>query len=124
MWHPGENVIGMARVGDETRRLLPNQVGTLVPRLDVKLNDTVAVELRYPEGTPGDRVVAVVEDGGQLNEKQRSLIMTLDDQQKVNFQFTANGGAGIFRVTLRHGGDQKELEFWMDSKTAMTTASN
>jgi hypothetical protein len=112
----------VARVGNGAGavELTPNQVGTLVPRVEMTQNRTVPVSIAYPNGSVGERVIVAVEDGGQLSEAgsggkrgaQRVMSLSLDDQRTVNFDFTATGGPGMFRVTVRKGGDVKRVELW------------
>ena len=73
----------------------------------------------FPEGDPGQRVVATVEDGGTLRDGQRVLPMQLDAQRQVAFSFTAGEAPGIYNIRLRRGTETKMVQFWAGEPLAL-----
>lgn len=104
-------VSAMVRVGGQTLQGDANELG-IFPEIRVQPGQQVGVTVAYPEGQPGQRIVAAVEDGGLLQDGERVLPMQLDSQQAVTFNFTAGEARGIYRVTLRRGTETKMLQFW------------
>ncbi len=114
----GEKVLAQMNVGGQSIDLEPNQVGAF-PRVLIDLGQKVSVTVNWPDAQAGQRVVAAVEDGGTLNQGQRVLPLNLDGRLQVAFDFTAEQGPGIYRVTLRHGADTKALELWAGPELAL-----
>lgn len=98
-------------IGDKKVTLEPNQVGGF-PRQSVQQGQKVTVQIRYPNGSPGDLVVAAVLDGGQFDDRQRVLPLHLDEARRVTFDYTVSQELGIFRVSVRKSGDVKMVELW------------
>ncbi|HEY5895173.1 MAG TPA: hypothetical protein VIT91_18280, partial [Chthoniobacterales bacterium] len=96
-------------IGDKKVKLEPNQVGGF-PQVLVQPRQKITVEMVYPEGSPGDMVVAAVMDGGRLEDGQRVLSLRLDESRQVKFNYAVSEEEGVFRVTLRKGGDVKTVE--------------
>ena len=105
-------VTAVVSAGDWQYAVVPNPVGTFVPRVRVEPRQTIAVAVACPQAEPGASVVAAIEDGGQLDDGQRVVRLTTDAEHQVKFQFTAGADRGIYRVALRQGTDLKYLEFW------------
>jgi hypothetical protein len=98
--------------GGREVELLPNWIGVFVPRPVVDPGTAVTVEVAYPEGNPGERVVASVEDGGDLADGGAVQLLELDRDRKVSFDFTAGANVGIYHITMRKGTDRKTVEVW------------
>jgi hypothetical protein len=107
----GEEVSASVTAGGKEYVVQPDQVGCF-ERVVIERGETVPVRVSYPEGNPEDLVVAAVEDGGQINKDQHVILLHLDKNRQLAFQFTASQEAGIFRVTLRKGTDVKTVELW------------
>lgn len=104
-------------VGDKTFSSTPNQMGQF-QRVYIDPNAKVAVQVAYPDGSPGDPVAVEVEDGGQLSNKKMGAVIKLDDQKTANFQFLAGDQEGIYRLVLRNGADVKTVNLWVGQDTA------
>ncbi|HEY5813866.1 MAG TPA: hypothetical protein VIT23_14575, partial [Terrimicrobiaceae bacterium] len=81
-------------IGDKKITLEPNQVGGF-PRQLVQQGQKVTVQMSYPDGSPGDLVVAGVLDGGQFENRQRVLPLHLDETRRVSFGYTVSQELGI-----------------------------
>ncbi|HEY5894797.1 MAG TPA: hypothetical protein VIT91_16365, partial [Chthoniobacterales bacterium] len=73
-------------IGDKNVTVEPNQVGGF-PRQLVQQGQKVTVQMSYPDGSPGDLVVAGVLDGGQFENRQRVLPLHLDETRRVSFGY-------------------------------------
>ncbi|HEY5813417.1 MAG TPA: hypothetical protein VIT23_12295 [Terrimicrobiaceae bacterium] len=98
-------------IGDKNVTVEPNQVGGF-PRQLVQQGQKVTVQMSYPDGSPGDLVVAGVLDGGQFENRQRAISLHLDGKGRVSFDYTVSQELGVFRVSVRKGGDVKMVELW------------
>ncbi|MEI6076857.1 MAG: hypothetical protein WCS94_14850 [Verrucomicrobiota bacterium] len=109
---PGLMVLAQMTVNDQSYNLTPDQVGVF-SKITIQPQQKVAVTATWPEGQSGQRVVAAVMDGGQLNAGQRVVGLDLDNQRRAAFEFTAGQTPGIYRITLRSGADVKTLQLWV-----------
>ena len=114
---PGEMVRAHMETGGQSGDLTPDQTGTF-PVVHIDPKQKVSVTAAWPDGQPGQRVVAAVVDGGELAVDQRTLPLDLNAHNQVNFVFTAATAPGLYRVTLRKGVDVKTLSFWVNASVA------
>lgn len=98
-------------IGGAVTQLEPNQTGDF-QRVYVKPGSSVEVTVSYPEGQPGDKVVAVAQDGGSIDGKGIAKALTLDKQRNVTFTADTTTEGGIYRVLLRNGADRKTINIW------------
>ncbi|HEY5892533.1 MAG TPA: hypothetical protein VIT91_04810 [Chthoniobacterales bacterium] len=108
-------------IGDKKVNLEPNQIGAF-PQVLVQPRQQITVEMVYPDGSPGDLVVAAVMDGGQLENGQHVLSLRLDDSRQVKFNYAVSEEEGVFRITLRKGGDLKTVELWAGAEPPLIGA--
>ncbi|MCG3148843.1 MAG: hypothetical protein PCFJNLEI_02292 [Verrucomicrobiae bacterium] len=108
------------RVGDQTFRERSNEHGVFNV-IRIQERQQVALEVAFGAGDPGQRVVAMVEDGGTLRDGQRVLPMQLDAQLKVAFDFTASENRGVYRIRLRRGTETKMVQFWAGEPLALAS---
>ncbi len=96
--------------GKETA-MEPNEIGVFERQL-IQPSEAVKVRVSYPTGSPGDLVVAAVEDGGLLENGKHTAALRLDAERTAAFRFEATEAQGLFRVTLQKGVDVKIVEMW------------
>lgn len=114
----GEQTIATVTNDGAQRSLTPNEIGHF-PRVYIKANQTVPVEVSYPDGQLGDPVVIQVEDGGALDNALAAKVDKLDSLKKIAFKFTANADLGVYRIVLRKGADLRVLDFWVGDEQPM-----
>lgn len=98
--------------GDQDYHLQPDRFGTF-PRVSAEAGQKIPVSVQFAQGGAGDPVVVQVEDGGSLPGKQVVQQTKLDDQLSAHFTFQAGTQEGIYRVTVRQGGQTQTLQFWV-----------
>ena len=105
--------VAQVTVGREVRRLRPNQVG-YYPRVLVPANAQVPVTMTFTDGEVGEPVAVAVQDSGRLVEDQAvSGLRRLDAARQVAFTVQMREEPGIYRVSVRKGGEMRVLEFWV-----------
>ncbi len=92
--------------------LLPNSIGVFIPRPTVDPGAAVAIEVAYPQGTPGEVVVASVQDGGDLADRKAVQTLTLSNERKISFNFFTGANEGIYHISVQKGVDRKMIEVW------------
>jgi len=105
---PGEANI---RVAGKSYHLNADGAGDF-ERIHIEPKQKIAVQVSYPQGEPGAKIIVEVVDGGHLDNKTIVQVQSLDAARSVAFNFQASDPTGIYRVTLRYGADLKELNFW------------
>ena len=85
-------------------------------RVRVEPGETVPIAVAWPNAMPGERVVAVVEDGGQMEGGERVKVLVLDERRMGRFEFTTALEPGLYRVTLRRVGETKTVELWVGAE--------
>ncbi|MCG3146571.1 MAG: hypothetical protein PCFJNLEI_00002 [Verrucomicrobiae bacterium] len=108
------------QVGTHTFRERSNEHGVF-NEIRIQPNQPVAVAVAFGAGEAGQRVVAMVEDGGTLQDGQRVLPMELDAHRTVAFQFNTGDNRGIYRIRLRRGTETKLVQFWAGEPLALAT---
>jgi hypothetical protein len=131
-WHRGEEAVAaVTRADGKTLGgLRLNQVNNFSP-VNIDPQETVLVTVTWPQGSPGDKVAAMVEDGGALkdelgmqkDEGQRVLKLALDEKRQMRFVFAGSEASGTFRVTLRKGAEIKTVQFWAGAEPQYVTAA-
>ncbi len=110
-------------VDNKTYQPKLNLIGYFSKVRGIKLNTAVPVELSYPGGTPGGKVVISAVDGGLLDNNKTFKVLSLDNEKKVSFNFQANTGPGLYRITSRKGNDTKTVQLWADPQTSHSIAA-
>ncbi len=109
----GEEAQASVRVGDTEYELTPNQL-KMFPRIaGIQPGQKLPVSISYPKGVEGEPVVVEAQDGGLFENDKKVQIDRLDHAKNLAFAFTAGHQAGVYRVVLRKGADQKMLDFWV-----------
>jgi hypothetical protein len=93
--------------------MTPNQDSCFSRIYNVQPLATVGIEINYPNGNKGDKVIVRVEDGGVLGNGKGVLVIPLDANKKINFNFQVSDSPGLYRVTLRKGSDEKTVQLWV-----------
>ena len=93
--------------------MTPNQDSCFSRIYNVQPWATVGIEINYPNGSQGDKVIVRVEDGGVLENGKGVLVIPLDVNSKINFNFQVSDSPGLYRVTLRKGTDEKTVQLWV-----------
>lgn len=97
----------------ESHQVMPDQTGAfdLVP--NILPMQKVPLEIAYPQGRSGEKVIIEVLDGGTLENNKKVKVLTLNSQKKISFNFQVARDPGIYRLTLRKGDDIKEVQLWV-----------
>jgi len=74
-------------------------------------NDSVVLELSFPENFAGQPIGAESLDGGILSSSQRTS--TLNTDGVLSLTFAAGAQPGLHRIALRAGGMVSILRFWV-----------
>ena len=108
----GARAVAKVNVKGSETKLLPDQNGEFA-RVLIDPRETVAVQLSFPEGAPGQQITVQVADGGVLDGKAPGKALKLDDSKNITFSFRANEDPGLYRVLVSKGGDVRQLNFWV-----------
>lgn len=98
--------------GGSTHVLRSNRSGWL-RRVYVKGQETIPVEVNYPEAREGERVLVSVEDGGRLDNGRLAKLVTLGADRSAGFRFETGDHPGLYRVSLSKGPETRLLQFWV-----------
>ena len=109
--------------------LYPNQIGYFDQISGIQPLETVIIEISYPDGNVGEKVLLSAEDGGKFENGKRIKLLQLDNQKKVFFDFQVSDQLGIYRVSLRKGNDTKVVQLWVGpehspSQNSVTSGKN
>ncbi len=113
---PGEPAYCTIIANNKTYVLTPNQVGSFDRVFNFSPGQLVPVEVTYPNGRAGDKVVVAVEDGGSVDSKG-VLSARLDNQKKIRFQFQVFD-IGMHEITLKKDNDIKTIQLYGGSVAA------
>lgn len=108
------------KAGDKTYILTPNELGIFEEVSNIQPLQTIPIEVTYPNGSRGQKVVIAAEDGGKLDDGRRVKPMQLDSQKRLVFNFQVSDQSGIFRLSLRKGNDTKTIRLWVGAKILFT----
>lgn len=106
---------GLLKTTGVSYHLTPNQSGAFDPVSNIAPMQKIPIEVIYPEGRSGEKVVIEVLDGGTLDQNKKVKVVTLNSQKKISFNFQLATDPGIYRITLRKGEDLKEVNFWLET---------
>ena len=108
----GQRTVAKVSVKGSDTTLQPDQNGEFA-RVLINPRETVAVQVGFPEGLPGQQVTVEVADGGALDGKAPGKVLNLDESKNITFSFRANEDPGLYRVLVSKGGDVRQLNFWV-----------
>lgn len=94
-------------------QLKPNQLGFFDQVSNIQPLQVVPVEVSYPQGKVGEKVILAAEDGGRFDNGKMFSSAELDAQKKISFNFQVSDQSGIFHVSLRKGNDIKVIQLWV-----------
>ncbi len=112
------NKIDMAKVSAQNTNkiLLPNNRGDY-PRLSVLGSSKITASVFFFEAVQGEQIRIQAEDGGWLQDEAQAGFVTVDKYHRANFKFQVLTHDGLYRVTLRRGGERRVLQFWVGSES-------
>jgi hypothetical protein len=99
--------------------MTPNQDSCFSRIYNIQPLATVGIELNYPNGSKGDKVVVEVLDGGVLGNGKGVQVISLDGKRNMSFHFQVSDSLGLYRVTLRKGHDLKMIQLWVGAPPAI-----
>lgn len=117
----GQRAVADISFGGRKYSLKPAQYG-IFDQILVEPSSRIPVQVTYPDGEPGEKVIVEVEDGGRLDNDSILAIQSLDDEKRLAFVFRTTAQTGLFRVTLRKGADVKTLNFWAGPELPVAAA--
>ena len=98
-----------------THVLAPNARGEF-PRLIVPASATITATVPFAAAEAGEAIPVQAEDGGLLQGTAAQGNVTVDTEHKVSVAYQVSANDGLHRVTLRHGGESRVLEFWVGAE--------
>ena len=101
-------------IADKQYSLKPNNIGYFNRISGIKPLQVIPVEIKYPQGKPGDKIIIAVEDGGSLNDGKAVDVLQLDSNKKISFSFQAGKYSGIYHIRIKSGHDSKFVRFWVN----------
>ena len=104
-------IVAKIQVANKSYELKPNIAG-IFEQVHIEPKAKIAVQINYPHGEAGEKVIVESEDGGVFANNKIVQVQELDAAGNLNFTFNATEQYGIFRVTLRRASDMEELHFW------------
>jgi len=110
---PAANAMA-ARVEVEGRilQVAPNPRGEF-GRVQVPRSAVVRALVPFPSAAPNELIGVQAEDGGMLQGEASKGTVTVDAERRAAILFQAAAGDGLYRITLRRGGENRVLEFWV-----------
>lgn len=97
------------------RVVTPNVRGEYA-RVLIPPSVAVIASVPFPDAAPGESIRVQAEDGGLLEGLAEAGKVTIDAQRFAQFEFRAPAHDGMHRVTLRRGGEQRIVEFWVGAE--------
>ena len=116
----GEKAVCTIKAGNKIYTVKPNQLGNFDEVAGMYPGEILPVEVYYPDGATGEKVIVGVEDGGSLDGGKAIRVIALDNKKKITFNFTVFD-VGSHRISLRKEKDVKTIQIWGDSQ--LTSAS-
>lgn len=108
-----EKTLCKMKMNNKDYQLFSNTNGHFLSLADVRPFTIIPIEVSYPQGIPGEKIVISAEDGGTLDNKRAVMVGSLDDQKRCVFNFQVTDQKGIFEVALRKGKDRKVIQLWV-----------
>ena len=104
------------KANNKKYNLKPNQAGQFQRISNIAPLSIMPVEIFYPDGKEGEKVVVSVWDGGLLDNGESVKVVYLDNEKKCVFNFQVTRSLGLFRLLLFKGTDQKVVQFWVGAE--------
>lgn len=82
-------------------------------RLAVALNETVPVEISWPEDKTHQDVFVQAVHGGKIDNGGNAKRFSLASSKTIAFTFTPDLGTGTYEIVLRRGTTEEALSFWV-----------
>jgi hypothetical protein len=116
----GEIAYATVSVGTRTYKdMRPNQDSRFSRIYNIQPLATVGIEINYPNGNKGDKVVLEVLDGGVLGNGKGVQVISLDGNRNISFYFQVSDSPGLYRVILRKAHDLKTIQLWVGASPAI-----
>jgi hypothetical protein len=103
-------------------RLAQNQIGVFVPRPVVNPGAQVPITVRFPDAAVGEKVVAHVQHGGDLDGGEAVLIRPLDEEKALRITFTVGKSEGLYQIAIRRGAQVRTVEVWAGTPLKLAEA--
>jgi hypothetical protein len=107
------------QINNKNFELKPNSGGYFQRIANIEKNAIVPVEVAYPNGNVGDKIVLTVLDGGSVDSNKAVAVVPLDGDKKCVFNFHVTNQVGLFRVLMTNGEDQKIVQVWVGAEPVM-----
>jgi hypothetical protein len=95
-----------------------NQIGYFDRVADINPNESVQVELTYPDAKIGDQIVVSVEDGGMIEKEQKVGVYHLDKSRKITCTFKVGQAPGLYRLAVRKDFETRLVQLWVGPEPA------
>lgn len=119
-WNDQTGQTALVVRGDGSRLSIPNhsllaESQMRFHRLQVNPSERLQVQVFGPEIPAGAKAIVVALDGGQLEEAQGNQFFefAVGADKKIPFTFTAGQNAGLHRVAIRFGSQERLFQFWV-----------
>jgi hypothetical protein len=102
--------------GDTTHFLAPNPYGEYA-RVIVPPSAGITAIVHFTNAKPGELVRVQAEDGGRVLGSEADVLV--DNKGLARVLFEVSSTEGIQRLSMRHGGEARVLEFWVGNEPAV-----
>jgi hypothetical protein len=110
----GEPATANFKVNEKVVALKANIGGYFQRISNISPNASVPVEIYYPNGIEGEKVVLSVLDGGKIEGAETPVkVIYLTKEKKCLFNFQVTNQSGIFRIKVYKGADEKVVQLWV-----------
>lgn len=114
-------VICKMQVNGKKLALKANAGGYFQRIAGIEPGSTVPIELAYPDGKEGEKIVLAVLDGGRVNGDKVVDVVKLDRDQNLSFQLHLTNNTGLFRVLITRGREEKVVQVWAGAEMPSVT---
>jgi len=116
----GERATCKIKVNDKIYEPPLNQVEYFARITHLEPSATLLIEVNYPDGSVGEKIVVSAEDGGKFDNNKIVEVKQLDDAKNISFEFQVGNSEGLYRVNLRKGDDRKVVRIYVGSVPPVT----
>lgn len=110
---PGnETAVCTITIGNKTYTPKLNEGGRFNRIYHIPAGAAIPVEIFYPGGTAGEKLIFAAEDGGSFDNGKAVQVIELSSEKKINIIFHVTNDEGLFRITVRKGNDIKTIQLW------------
>jgi hypothetical protein len=115
-YHVPKNKLAPQEVKMELNPLgISNRIANIRPQ------GKIPIEVVYPDGNTGEKIVVIVLDGGNLDNGKNMKVVPLDTQKRARFIFTTSSSNGMHRVMLKKDLDTKIIQLWVGAEPEVKT---